>query len=128
MDASLKMRSSSTRVSSFQVHTITTWTHPSPRTATVSVGHRKYASSGESSAIAPDSAGRKATWARTRAAKASASSIRSGPTTRRVVSTHRLSAVTYRMSIDDTRRDAIGSTPSLVEDRGEAVLGPVEVV
>src|SRR5215218_9974284 len=64
-ETSLKMRSFLTRVSSFQVDTITTWMQSTQNTVTAVAGHLRYAYSGSCWAMYANCPGSDMTWNRT---------------------------------------------------------------
>src|SRR3954452_25223218 len=104
MDAAVKMRSSRTRVSSFQVQTITTCTHSTQNTDTAVRGHRRYACPGSCSARYANCPGNDMVWNRTRSPNSRTRKSRSGPTARCAICMDRQSLASYRKSIDSTRR------------------------
>src|SRR4051794_15404724 len=104
MDAAVKMRSSRTRVSSFQVQTITTCTHSTQNTDTAVIGHRRYACSGSCSARYASCPGSDMVWNSTRSPNSRTRKSRRGPTARRAICINRRSLVSYRKSIGRTQR------------------------
>src|SRR5215218_3026681 len=94
------MRSFLTRVSSFQVDTITTWMQSTQNTVTAVAGHLRYACSGSSWAMYANCPGSDMTWNRTRTPNSNTRKTLRRATARCSSTMHRLSLLLYRMSID----------------------------
>ncbi|GAA4563273.1 hypothetical protein GCM10023176_06880 [Micromonospora coerulea] len=122
-EAALKMRSFLTRVSNFQVDTITTCTQSTQNTDTAVAGHLRYAKSGDSSAMFLNCPGRERVWKTTRTPNSNTRKTLRAATARYWVIMHRVSLVTYRMSIGGPSLRGTPPLPDTPADRHVRIEG-----